>query len=178
MQKASATEIKMLKEHLSSRANKPETVSFSLYIIEHPYLIDELYQLIFNDKTKGQWRAAWLFEHIFLDNKALISPYFEDMINKFPKLKQDGIKRHFSKILAFSDINHLLNGDFINTCFDWIIAEDIPVAVKANCMHILYNATKKYPELKPELKMILEEQFNNNTAGFKSRAKKILKEIS
>ncbi len=177
MQKASTSEIETLIEHLNSKASKPETVSFSKYIIQHPYLINELYHLIFRTKIKGQWRAAWLFEHIFLENKDLIAPYIEDMIKRFPELKKDGIKRHFSKILAFSDINDLLNGEIINTCFDWIIAEETPVAVKANCMHILYNATKKYPELKPELKMILEEQFHNNSAGFKSRAKKILKEI-
>jgi len=172
------TEISRLKDHISARANKTETVAISKFIIVHPYLIDELYHLIFSSDIKEQWRAAWLFEHIFLENEDLVQPFLKDMIRQFPTITNDGVKRHFSKILAFSDINEILDGEIINTCFEWILSEKIPVAVKANCMHILYNATKKYPELKPELQIVLEEQFHNNTSGFKSRAKKILKEIS
>ncbi|MCW3787631.1 hypothetical protein [Plebeiibacterium sediminum] len=178
MKKATPEELNILKEHIQTRANKTETVSLTQYIIDRPHLIEELYHLIFTCDKKEQWKAAWLFEHVYLEDKTIIRPFLKDMIKRFPNLQSDGVKRHFSKMLAYSDINNLLDGNFINICFDWLISEKIPVAVKANCMHILYNATKVYPELKPELKMILEEQFDNNTAGFKSRAKKILKEIS
>ncbi len=178
MLKSTEENIKRIKEHIQQRASKNETVAFTKYIIERPYLIEELYKLIFQYNIKEQWKAAWLFEHIYLEDKRLINPYLKNMIQQFPNLESDGVKRHFSKILAYSEINHLLDGCFINTCFDWILSEKIPVAVKANCMHILYNATKIYPELKPELKIVIEEQFNNNSAGFKSRARKILKEIS
>ena len=178
MKKAIPKDITLLKEHIQTKANKTETLSLTRYILDHPHLISELYHLIFNCNKKEQWKAAWLFEHVYLEDNTIIQPFLKDMIKQFPCLQSDGVKRHFSKMLAYSDINNLLDGNFINVCFDWLISEKIPVATKANCMHILYNATKIYPELKPELKMILEEQFDHNTAGFKSRAKKILKEIS
>ena len=44
-------------------------------------------------------------------------------------------------------------------------------------MTVLGNLVKKYPEIKNELKYVIEEQFADQTAGFRSRGKKILKAI-
>ena len=35
-----------------------------------------------------------------------------------------------------------------------------------------------YPEIKPELKLIIEDQLPHQSAGFKSRAKMVLKQLS
>ena len=44
-------------------------------------------------------------------------------------------------------------------------------------MSVLGNLAKKYSEIKPELKLIIEDQLPHQSAGFKSRAKHILKEL-
>jgi hypothetical protein len=41
----------------------------------------------------------------------------------------------------------------------------------------LQNLAKDYPEIKTELKLLIEDQLPHQTAGFKSRGKKILKEL-
>jgi len=43
--------------------------------------------------------------------------------------------------------------------------------------HYLFNLSKLYPEIKPELKLIIEELWDNETAAFKSRGKKILSKL-
>ncbi|MCW3804828.1 hypothetical protein [Plebeiibacterium marinum] len=166
-----------LKEELNTIPGKQRAVELAKSFTQNPDSIESLYHLIYDVKPKLQWRAAWIFEHIFHEDPTLIKPYLKDIINQLPSIKSDGVKRHFTKILSFSDIEGLITGETINTCTDWIISEKIAVAVKAHCMQILYNATQTYPELKTELKLILEEQIINNTAGFKSRAKKILKKM-
>ncbi|MCY7309163.1 MAG: hypothetical protein LH619_00155 [Chitinophagaceae bacterium] len=44
-------------------------------------------------------------------------------------------------------------------------------------MTVLQNLSKLYPEIKQELKTIIEDRWELETAAFHSRAKKILKEI-
>jgi hypothetical protein len=40
------------------------------------------------------------------------------------------------------------------------------------------HSNKQYPEIKQELKTIIEDHWDFESAAFKSRAKKILKELS
>ena len=53
-----------------------------------------------------------------------------------------------------------------------------PVAIKAFSLTVLQKLAKKYPEIIPEIKLIIEEQLPHQSAAFKSRAKKFLKDIS
>jgi len=41
----------------------------------------------------------------------------------------------------------------------------------------LQNLSKIYPEIKQELKTIIEDRWDHESAAFKSRAKKILKDL-
>ena len=44
-------------------------------------------------------------------------------------------------------------------------------------MTVLGNLAKQYPEIKAELKLLIEYQLLHQSAGFKSRAKKVLKDL-
>jgi hypothetical protein len=49
------------------------------------------------------------------------------------------------------------------------------VAIKAFALTVLQNLSAVYPDIKPELKLIIEERWPHETAAFHSRARKILK---
>ena len=51
------------------------------------------------------------------------------------------------------------------------------VAIKAFSLTILGKLAKKYPEIIPEIKLLIDEQITHQSAAFKSRAKKFLKEF-
>jgi hypothetical protein len=65
----------------------------------------------------------------------------------------------------------------MTACFQFISDVDTPVAVKAFSLTLLDNLSKEYPEITPELKLIIEDRWNDETPAFKSRAKKILQRI-
>jgi len=65
----------------------------------------------------------------------------------------------------------------MNACFRFIETPSTPVAIKAFSLTTLFNLTKIYSEIKTELKMIIENNMDNETAAFKSRGKKILKAL-
>ena len=62
-------------------------------------------------------------------------------------------------------------------CFDYLLSLDEEIAVKAFSLTVLNNLSILYPEIKQELKTIIEDRWEFETAAFHSRAKKILKEI-
>ncbi len=64
----------------------------------------------------------------------------------------------------------------IETYFDWMITNQ-KVAVKAFAMSSLYLLGQNNDWVHPELIMILERDFNSESAAFKARARHILKKI-
>ena len=66
---------------------------------------------------------------------------------------------------------------FIETSFDWLIS-DTKVAAKAYAMEILFELGKHYDWIHPELKQIISQDYSKHSAGYKARARMILKEIN
>ena len=66
----------------------------------------------------------------------------------------------------------------MNAWFAFIEKPSTPVAIKAFALTTLFNLSKYYPEIKQELKLIIEDRMDNKTPAFKSRGKKILKQLS
>lgn len=55
---------------------------------------------------------------------------------------------------------------------------DEPIAVKVFAMTVLSTICKYEPELKNELILVLEDQLENTSSGFKSKAIKVLNGIN
>lgn len=146
-------------------------------ILQNPDNFDILFQLCFdNDETTAR-RAAWAIEHCFIKAPQLITPYLKTVVEQFPKIEHDSIRRHFSKILSCSNLEELADGTFIDTCFNWLLNSAIPVAVKAHCMQILFNLTSQYPELSIELMAVIEGLLPEASTGLKNKGVRLLKSL-
>ncbi|MES1218558.1 MAG: hypothetical protein ABUT20_23845, partial [Bacteroidota bacterium] len=69
------------------------------------------------------------------------------------------------------------HGEVMSLCFNYIISPAEPIAVKAFSLTVLQNLSIQYPEIKQELKTIIEDRWDFESTAFKSRAKKILKQL-
>ncbi len=67
------------------------------------------------------------------------------------------------------------HGTLMDSCFKFIEDPKTAIAVKAFSLHLLHQLSKTYPEILPELKLVIEDKLDNETAAFKSVARKILK---
>lgn len=76
------------------------------------------------------------------------------------------------------DIPERFRGDLMNTCFEYIESVSEKPAIKAFSLTILYNLSLQYQDIRPELKTIIEDRWEYETAAFRSRARKILKAIA
>jgi hypothetical protein len=59
----------------------------------------------------------------------------------------------------------------MDICFSYLSSPTEAVAVKAFSLTVLGNLAKQYPDIIPEIKIIIEEQLPHQTAAFKVRAK-------
>jgi hypothetical protein len=162
----------ILQEHSKSQTNKIVT-----WIGNNPVRFDELFHLFLTDEYRVVQRAAWPLSYA-----ALHHPFFiEKQLGKLLKyLKQpnlhDAVKRNTMKILQAIHIPKKYHGLVMDTCFTYISSPNEKAAVKAFSLTILHQLSALYPEIRQELKTIIEDRWNFETPAFKARAKKIINE--
>jgi len=160
----------LLKEHSKAQCDK-----IVRYIGNDKDRFAELMKLFFKGEYRVTQRAAWPMSYCVQQYPELIKPYFGQLAKKLetPGL-HDSIPRNILRLLQYIDIPQKHQGRVMTACFDFIQSNDAAIAIKAFALTVLQNLSKKYPEILPELKTIIEERWEQETAAFRSRAKKLI----
>jgi hypothetical protein len=142
-------------------------------------IIPELIKLAFADNYPLSLRAANTIEKIDSQEPDLIQPYYKKIIHDLPSFKVDGVRRCLLKIFTrHTNLNdEMLLCTLLNNCFAFMASPEEPIAVKAYSLDILYQISKKIPELKNELIFAILDQLDKNSSAFKNFGNKILKKL-
>ena len=161
----------ILAEH--SKANCARVVK---WIGNNPLRFAELFNLFLNDEYRVVQRAAWPLSFCVINHPELINKHFKELIKNLHKPGiHDSVKRNTLRLLQEIKIPKKFHGQIMNTCFNYIIAPAEKPAIKAFSLTVLENLSRQYPEIKQELKTVIEDRWDFETAAFHSRARKILK---
>jgi hypothetical protein len=138
----------------------------------------ELMEIFFERNSQRNQYAASIMIHCVDKWDYLLTPYLEKLIlNLQNDNLEDATKRNTVRVLQNVKIPKNLHGILADICFNYLKNHSEAIAIKVFSMTIIHNLIKDYPELKEELRFILEEQMPFQSAGFRSRAGKILKDL-
>jgi len=105
-------------------------------------------------------------------------PYLPEMVANLKKPDlHAAAKRNTVRFFQEIEIPEALWGEVADVCFKFLENGEEAVAVRVFSMTVLLGIVKKVPELKDELKFLIEDQLPYGTAGFKHRGKKTLKAL-
>lgn len=162
----------ILKEH--SKAQRDIIVQ---WIGTDQKRFDQLFQLFLKDEQRVTQRASWVLSYCIEAHPIFIKNKLGLLINNLQKPDMhDAIKRNTVRILQHVEIPEKHQGQVMDICFNYIQSTTEAVAIKAFSLTVLGNLAKLYPEILGEIKLVIEEQLPHETAAFKSRAKRLLKE--
>jgi hypothetical protein len=161
----------ILKEH--SKANCNAIVQ---WIGNSQQRFNQLFDLFLKDEYRVVQRAAWPLSYAVMAHPEFIKKHFSKLLKNLDKPGiHNSVKRNTVRLMQDIQIPEKFHGQVMNICFDFISSPDEAVAVKAFALTILENLSKKYPEIRSELKTIIEDRWDYETAAFRARGKKILK---
>jgi len=161
----------ILAEHSKANCNK-----IVKWVGSSQQRFDELFHLFLISGYRVNQRAAWPVSYCVIDHPGLIKKHFSKLVKNLHKPGiGDSVKRNSVRLLQHIDIPKKFHGEVMDLCFNYISSPNEPVAVKAFSLTILQNLSTDYPEIKNELKLIIEDRWPHETAAFHSRAKKFLK---
>ncbi|MCC6413382.1 MAG: hypothetical protein IT270_17100 [Saprospiraceae bacterium] len=148
---------------------------WSATIIENNIDVKELAQLLKGD-PKIATRFFWLLSELgtIHPNRLLVELPF---LLEFCEQLNPVYKTSFASFWHIAGVPEANEGQAIDLLFQWLISADTNVTIKSRSIWVLVKLTKKYPELKDELVLCLNDQLDKYTKDFKKRVGKILREI-
>ena len=169
-----------IKEALleESAYNKTTIMAAAKYACTSAARFKELIACYLSSEEKLSQRAAWCLGWAAKINAAMVTPHIKALVDQLERKDVHyAVIRNSMRVLEGIEIPEALHGDVMNACFGFIETPSTPAAIKAFALTTLFNLTKAYPEIKPELKLLIEDNMDHESAAFKSRGKKILKAL-
>jgi hypothetical protein len=140
---------------------------------------NQLFQLFLQDEYRVTQRASWPVSHCVEANPTLMKSNFGKLVKNLQKPNlHNAIKRNTVRLLQYVDIPKKYQGEVMNCCFEFVANPREAVAIKAFSLTVLGNLAKQYPEIIPEIKLLITAHFPHQTHGFKSRANLLLRRFS
>ena len=160
----------ILKEHTKANCN-----AIVKWIGDSQQRFDELFKLFVSDEYRVAQRAAWPLSYAVVAHPKFIQKHFSKLLRNLEKPNlHNAVKRNTVRLLQDISIPEKFHGRVMNLCFDYVNSPVEAAAVKAFSLTILENLSREYPEIKPELKTVIENRWDYESAAFRSRARKIL----
>jgi len=167
-----------LQKSLPESASQKEFQKIIEWIDGSPEHFAALIEIFFEHDIRKNQYAASIMIHCVEKWDYLLTPYLEKLIlNLRNDNLKDATKRNTVRVLQDVKIPENMHGILTDICFQYLQNPAEAIAIKVFSMTIIHNLTKQYPELKEELKFILEEQIPFQSVGFRNRAGKILKDL-
>ena len=161
-----------LREAILIEHSKAQCTKIVNWIGTSQKRFDELFLLFLNDQYRVVQRAAWPVSYCVIAHPSFITKHWNKLIKNLQKSNlHDAVKRNSMRLLQDIPIPKKYQGEIMDSCFRFVASPTEAVAVKAFSLTVLRHLSKQYPEIIPEIKLLIEEQLPHQTAAFKSRAK-------
>lgn len=166
-----------LEERINLRFTDRIGQEVKAFIANDSEKLDLLMEYYFHEYWLVNQRTSWFLYMLLKEDNTLIYPYLPKIIKGLKDPPHVSYTRSAMRIFQNIDIPEEHQGTLYD--FGSSLIQDIkePVANKVFAMTMMYHIAIPFPELMQELKMILETQYPYEMPGFKSRTRKIIKEI-
>lgn len=143
------------------------------YILEHQISPSDLISILFEEKPTSV-KFSWLLGGLCEREPKMFLPHIVPIFNNRSKVNVPNFERSLARMMSFAGVPEEIEGEAVDNLFKWLLAPNRLVTTKTYAMITLFNLCDKYEDLKGELKFAVEDQYDKNTASFKTRARKIL----
>ena len=166
------------KEELLREHSRKQAQAIAAAVDGSPVGLLKLVEVYLQGPYRVTQRAAWPLSIVAERKPQMLKPHLSKLISFLRKPGiHDAVKRNTMRLLQFVDIPKKEHGRVADICFTYLTNKKEAVAVKVFAMTVMAKIADDEPELKRELKLIIEDQLPYASAAFHARARKILNSL-
>lgn len=167
-----------LREQILLEHSKANCNTITAWIGGSQSRFDQLFDLFLHDEYRVVQRAAWPLSYAVELHPKLIQKHLGKLLKKMQEANVHiAVKRNAVRLLQDIDIPKRYQGKIMDICFGYVADPEEAIAVRAFSLTVLANLSKQYPDIIPEIKLLIEEYYDTGTAAFRARAKHVLKQL-
>lgn len=158
-----------IEEQLMVELSRRNIDLITHWVEENPGSENLLVDIFLTHQQKLSMRSTWVLEKLSEKYPEILKHRLIEIIDALNDIPESGTRRTIAKVLMLHTIPESHEGVMLDFCISMLESPKEPVAVKANCMTIIFNLLPKYPDLKNEIFAIIEDQIPYHSVGFTSR---------
>jgi hypothetical protein len=164
-----------LKEEILRENSRKQCDIIIAWVGNNQKRFDELFLLFNTDDNRLVQNCSWPMSYCIDAHPHLLKKHFDKLVLQLQNPKvHNAVKRNTTRILQNYPIPKKQKGIIMNLCFNFIEDINEKAAVKAFSLTVLQNLAKEFPEILPEIKLIVQERWAVEGAAFRSRGKVFL----
>lgn len=164
-----------IREALLEVHSKTQAIKIADYVGDDPTRFADLMKQLLGPVYRLSQRAAWPVSYCIERHPELVKPYFNVLIKQ---LERDdahvAVKRNVARLFQFVDIPKRYQGRVFDACYNLLADPAEPVAVRVFSMTVAAKLAENELELLDELRLVAAKYPQAATAGFRSRARRVL----
>ncbi len=169
----------VLEKEIFNRYSKAHALAVVRWIGGDKHRFAELMKYFFSSDRITALNSSWLVTLCAEHHPSVVAPWLSKMVQHAAKNNAFGsVKRNVVRTMQFVPVPRSLQGRVSNLCFSFLQDPKEAIAVKAFSMTVLANIASQEPDLKHEIRLVIEQMLPYGTAGIQARAKKVLKQLS
>lgn len=169
-----------IKETLLRDRSKATCRRIVAYIGHDSERCQEWADCFFSDDYILNQKAAWVLHFITDEVPEIVEVYQKDFLIKLSKPDlHDAVVRAICRHWGDYGYPESIEGGVYDLCLNYL-QDKSSIGIKAHAMYACRRLVKKYPELKQEFKLVLEEmllKYGEESPAIRSRSTKILKRL-
>ncbi len=134
-----------------------------------------LMSFFFHEEWCYNQRASWTLSFIAKKHPLLIAPYLPQMVHNLEDAKHDAVIRNTLRLFEDIPIPEEVEGLLLDKCFQYVRSPQYAIAIRCFSITVLGKIALKYPDIKGEVIAELNEHLPHGSAGFKVRARRVIK---
>ncbi|WP_186753843.1 hypothetical protein [Echinicola salinicaeni] len=167
-----------IRLHLEAGHSKAQSMEIVKYVGYDKSRFSNLFGVFVRGPYRISQRAAHPIALIIEQYPKLLSPYFPEIIGLLKRDDiHDAVKRNIFRMLQSQKVPGKYEGEVLDLAFSFLVDRKQAIAIRVFAMQVVFNLSAKYPEIRADLKMVLEDMLPYGSPGFKNRAKKILSKL-
>lgn len=164
-----------LIEHLSAEHSKAQTMFLVHWIGHDAGRLAALLDIFMGTDYRLTQRSAWVVRYVGEQVPYLLEPWLPQLVAMLRKPDaHPAVQRNVLNVFEAIDIPVAVQDELADCCFQYLADPQAAIVSRACAITVLDKICERVPELRPELRLLLEEHWEFGGAAFRSRARKVL----
>lgn len=154
-----------ISDSLNKENSEVNRKYWSDYIITSQIKLEDIKAIIHHPHPIGI-RFSWMLGNLCALKPELLAPVLPYFYTNTHKIQIPNFNRTLAKMFFYVELPEALEGEIMSDLFEWLADPKVLVTTKHFSLKALYKLSLKYPEIKSELKLTIEEQLYKYTQAF------------